>query len=207
MKLQISLDLPDLDNALSIATQVTDHCDVLEIGKVLIYKYGLQAVKTFKEKFPNKTLLADTKILDRGKLNASVFAQSHADWISVMAGTTNTVIHAACTAAKENGIKVMLDLLDANSLGQSALEAQNLGIDALLFHSPHDEKDELMFLDDWDMVSGNTDLPIFISANIHRENVEHILKLKPAGIVVGTSIATAKDPKAEAEFFYNLLKK
>jgi len=207
MKLQISLDLPDLNNALTLAKQVADSCDALEIGTVLIYKYGVLAIEKFKAEFPNKTVVADAKILDRGKLNAQVFSQPKADWVTVMAGTSNSVIHAACRTAKENGMNVMLDLLDAKSLGQSALEAKNLGVNALLFHRPHDEKEELLFLDDWDMVHGNSDLPIFISAKIKRENVDAIVKLKPAGIIVGTSIVTAQDPAQEAQYFYDLVKK
>jgi len=101
----------------------------------------------------------------------------------------------------------MLDLLDAQSPGQAAMEARNLGVESLLFHPPHDVKEELMFLDNWDMINGNTDLPIFISAKIDRTNVDHILALKPAGIIMGTSIIQAADPAKEAQFFYELVNK
>lgn len=205
MKLQISFDLIDLEKAIAIAKDVSDFCDSMELGTVLVQKYGIESIKKFKETFPEKTILADTKILDRGKMMASVFSEAGADWISVMAGTNNTVIHSACTTAHTFGTKVMLDLLDAKSVGQSALEAKNLGVNALIFHRPHDEQDELLFLDDWEMVHGNTDLPIYISAKIKRNNVDSILKIKPEGIVVGTSITTSEDPKKEAEFYYNLL--
>jgi len=206
MKLQISFDIPDLQNALAKAKLVEPFCDTMEIGTILIYRYGLQAIEEFKKQFPSKVILADSKILDRGTLNAGIFAQAKADWITVMAGTSKSVIHATCTTAHNAGLKVMLDLLDAEAEGQSALEAKNLGVDALILHSPHDEKDELLFLEDWELVSGNTDLPIFISAKIKRENVDHIIALKPGGIVVGTSIVTAKDPAVEAEFYYKLVK-
>ena len=207
MKLQISFDLPDLQDALGKAELVKPFCDTMEIGTTLLYKYGTQAVQEFKKKFPNKSILVDSKILDRGKLNSSIFIKEKADWITVMAGTGKSVIHAVCTTAHEAGTKVMLDLLDATSQGQAALEAKNLGIDALIFHRPHDEKDELLFLDDWELIHGNTNLPIFISAKIKKENVDHIIALKPGGIVIGTSIITAENPANEAEYFYNLVKK
>jgi len=206
MKLQISFDIPDLQEALTKAKLVEPFCDTLEIGTILLYKYGLQAVQEFKKQFPSKPILADSKILDRGKLITTQFTKAQADWITVMAGTSKQVIHAVCTAAHDAGKKVMLDLLDAEAEGQSALEAKNLGVDALIFHSAHDEKDELLFLEDWELVSGNTDLPIFISAKIKRENVDHIVALKPGGIVVGTSIVTAQNPAAEAEFYYKRIK-
>jgi len=207
MNLQISFDVTDLEKALATAHQIAKFCDTIELGTVLINKYGIEAVQAFKKAFPDKVILADTKIIDRGKMIATVFAEAGANWITVMAGTSNTVIHSACATAHNMGKKVMLDLLDAKSAGQSAMEAKNLGIDALFFHSPHDEKDELLFLDNWEMVKENTELPIYVSAKINRENVDHILALKPAGIVVGTSIITNENPDQEAQFYYNLVKK
>ena len=149
MKLQIAFDCTDLDQAITIAKEVAQHADILEIGSVLIYKYGEQAIKRFRDEFPQKTLLADAKIADRGKEAVTIFAQAGADWITVMAGTGKNVIHIACTQAHSLGKKIILDLLDSSSLGQSALEAQSLGVDALLFHKPSDEEDQLSFLDRW----------------------------------------------------------
>ena len=206
MKLQISLDVIDLDKALEIAAQVADSCDILEIGSLLIYKYGLQAMEQFKKAFPSKTLLADVKIVDRGKEIVSLLGQAGADWITVMAGTDKNVVHTACTEAEKNNMKVMLDLLDAASKGQSAMEAKNLGANALLFHQAYDAQEPQTFLDKWDMVKGNSSLPIFISAHIKRENVEEILKLNPAGLIIGKSITGAANPKEEAEYFYQLVK-
>ena len=80
--------------------------------------------------------MADAKIIDRSKDAVTLFAQAGADWITVMAGAGPTTIHTACTVAHEQGKKIMLDLADASSLGQSALEAKSFGADALVFHKP-----------------------------------------------------------------------
>ena len=207
MKLMISFDIIDLRSALSTAKEVAPFCDIIEVGTVLLYKYGIGALESFKKELPDKTILIDSKIIDRGRIAASLLTQAGANWITVMAGTSNTVIHSVCTTAHNAGSKVMLDLLDSTSPGQSAMEAKNLGVDALLFHPPHDESDGLVFLDEWDMVSGNTDLPIFISAKIKRETVDEIITFKPAGIIVGTNIVTASNPAEEAEFFYKTINK
>lgn len=207
MKLQISFDITDLNTALAIAKKVEPFCDNIEIGTMLLYKYGISAVTEFKKTVPNKSLIVDTKILDRGKTITNIFAQSGCKWVTVMAGTSNAVIHSVCAAANEAGLKVLLDLLDETSPGQSALEAEKLGVSALLFHSAHDEKEEFLFLDQWEMVRGNTSLPIFVSAKINRNNVDNIIKLKPEGIIVGTTIVTAENPEKEAQYFYDLVKK
>lgn len=206
MKIQVSFDITDLDKALDIASQVANYTDILEIGTLLIYKNGIQAVTRFKEMFPQKNILVDSKIVDRGKDAATLFAQAGADWITVMAGTSREVIHSVCTTAHAFNKKVMLDLLDSSSLGQSALEAKNLGINALLFHQPYDAEESLLFLDNWDMIKGNSPLPIFVSAKIKRNTIHEVIKVKPDGIIIGRSIITAENPQEEAEFFFNIIK-
>ena len=204
MKLQISFDMPDLEQAVTIAQQVHEQADILDIGSLLLFANGIEAVTTFRELFPEKTIAADSKIVDRGKESATLFAQAHTDWITVMAGTNKNVIHAACSAAHEHGTKVLLDLIDAREYGQSALEAQNLGVDALLVHLPYDVEEPLVFLDKWELIRDNTALPIFISTRIKRDNVQEIVKVKPDGIVISRAITEAENPKEEAQFFCEL---
>lgn len=204
MKLQISFDLTDLQKAIDIAVQVAPSASILEIGSLLLYKYGTESIEAFRKNFPHSTILVDAKISDRAKEAVSTIAHAGADWITVMAGTTSNVIHAACTAAHDLNKKIMLDLLDASSLGQSALEAKGLGVDALLFHTPHDEEASLLFLDKWDIVRGNTPLPIFVSGRISRDIIDKILSIKPDGIIIGKSIIEAENPAAEAEFYQKI---
>lgn len=205
MKLQISFDLTDLEKALAIAQQVEPYADSFEIGPLLLFKYGLFALEKFRQTFPEKTLLADTKIVDRGSSLVRLVAESGIDWVTVMAGTSKNVIHAACTTAHDLKKSVMLDLIDAASQGQSALEAKSMGVDALLLHRSYEEDDSLKFLDIWEMVRGNSNLPIYISGSINRDNIETIKALKPDGLVIGKAITNAQDPAQEAQFFKELL--
>ena len=101
----------------------------------------------------------------------------------------------------------MLDLIASDSVGQSALEAKNIGADALLFHQPYSETESLVFLDKWDMIKGNSSLPIFVSAKINRDNVDKIVALRPDGIIVGLSITEAEDSAQEAQYFAELVSK
>ena len=204
MKLQISFDTMDLEKALDIASQVKTEADILEVGTSLIYTHGLKAVERFKDAFPEKVILADCKLVDRGREIVSLFAQSGADWITVMAGTSKQIIHSACATANNLNVKIMLDLLDSDSPAQSALEAKNIGADALLFHQPYNKKDSLTFIDTWQMITGNSSLPIYISAKITRDTINYIIPLKPSGIVIGKSITESENPAQEAQFFKKL---
>jgi 3-hexulose-6-phosphate synthase len=205
MKFQVSFDFIDLNTSLDIAEDISEYVDIFEVGTILIYKHGISAVEQFKNKFPNKKILADTKIADRGKEVVTLFANAGADWMTVIAGTGKNVIHTACVAAHDLGKKIMLDLVDANSIGQSAMEAKNLGVDSLLFHQAYDEP-ETTILDKWDLMKGNSDLPIFIAAKIDRETIEEYIQLKPDGIIIGRSITAAEDPVKEAEYFSKIIK-
>jgi len=204
MKLQISFDSTDLEKSIDTALQVAHYADIIEIGSLLIYKYGAKAVEAFKNNLTKKTLLADFKIIDRGKDAANLALNAGADWVTVMAGTSKEVIHSACTEAHNLNKKVMLDLIDSCSAGQSALEAKSLGVDAILFHQAYDESQSFIFIEKWDMVRGNTDLPIFVSGKIKRENFDQILEIKPDGIIIGKSITHADNPIEEAKFYYEL---
>lgn len=204
MKLHISFNTTNLHLALSKAQQVAEYADALEIGPLLLLNNGINAVEQFRTTFPQKTLLVDTKIVDHGKEIIALLAPLEIDWISLMAGTASTMIHATCSAASANKTKVMLDLLDSGSLAQSALEAKSLGADAIKFQQPYDLQDSFAFLDKWEMIKGNSSLPVFISAKITRENISAIADLKPHGIVVGSAIIEAVNPAEEARYFYEV---
>ena len=54
MKLQIALDDVTLEGALELVKKVRDYIDIIEIGTPFVYEYGMQAVRTMKEHFPDK---------------------------------------------------------------------------------------------------------------------------------------------------------
>lgn len=202
MKLQISFDLTDIEKAIELAKEVDQHSDIFEIGMVLIYKYGINAVQQFREAFPYKKIIVDTKIVDRPKESVAIFSQLHIDMITVMAGSSKDTIQSVSAYAQDAKIKTVLDLLDTNSIGQSAMDAKMFGVDGLVIHNTQNEADSIPLVEKWEMVRGNTQLPIFIGGKLNREFLPIIHTLKPDGIIVGSAILKANDPKAEAAFFY-----
>lgn len=206
MKLQIAFDLLDLERCLSIAKEVEQYADRFEIGAPLLYMFGVTAIERFRAQFPKKILLAETQIVDHGKDITNICIKAGADWLTVMAGTDKHVIHSVCSTAGNTKKDVMLDLLDTNLLGQSAMDAKNLGVDAILFHKSHDEAQAFVSIDEWDIVRGNTNLPIYIGSGINKTNIEKVISLRPDGIIIGRAITEAKDAAQEAAYFHQIIK-
>ncbi len=205
MKLIVAFNLLDIESALSVARSIAKDADLFAIGPLLLYKYGVNAVERFKEAV-EVPLIAEAQVLERPQETITLFSDAGASWISVMAGAGQKVITTACTTARNSGSKIMIDLADASSVGQSALDAQRFGAEALTIHRPEIDDTRVPFEDRWEMVKGNTELPIYISAHISRNNVGDILGLNPSGIIVGTSVVQAEDPREEVAYYTSLIK-
>lgn len=207
MKLQFSYDFTNLSQALEIAKKTAQFADILEIGTPLLLSEGIHAIKEFKSAFPDKKILADAKVVDRVKDVIPLLANAGADYITILYGTSNAVIQNATDVAHSLNTKIILDLIDAETMGQAARDAQDLNVDYILFHYPHDIADLMSNIDQWDTVRENTDLPIFVSGRISKDQIKKIIKLHPQGIVIGEAITKAKDPETEATFFKEVLGK
>jgi len=64
--LQLALDFIDLDEAIDVAKKAQNYVDLMEAGTPLIKSCGIRAVRTLKDTFPNKKVVADMKIMDTG---------------------------------------------------------------------------------------------------------------------------------------------
>ena len=209
MKLQIAFDVLDLEKCLDIAKSVENYADSFEIRSSLLLKHGIYVIEKFKTTFPNKELFVETQIVSHAQDVVPMCLKAGADWISVMAGTTQEMIHGVSILASQQKNKfVTVDLLDASSIGQAAMDAKRLGADAILYHNIYDHQDEASFaMEEWDDLRGNTNLPIYITSNIDRNNINFIISLNPDVIVIGKTITTMINPAEEAEFYFNAIHK
>lgn len=205
MKLQISYDFINLSHALEIAKKTAPFADILEVGTPLIISEGIKAIESFSDEFPKKTIVADAKLVDRVSEVIPVLAKAGANIITVLYGTSNKVIQKAASVAHAHDAKILLDLIDAETMAQAARDAESLHVDEVLFHYPHEVSDLYTNLEQWETVDGNTELPIFVSGRITKEHIKKIIQLKPKGIIIGEAITRAKDPAKEAQYFKDLL--
>ncbi len=206
MKLQISYNIPDLNQAIETAHQTAEFADIIGIGPLLLFKEGVRAVKLFKSTFPNKEIFVEAKIIEKAPDAVSMLAQAGASYISVLAGSLYSTIKKAVETAKLFDAKIGLDLLDAQSIGQSAHDAKIMGVDLLIMNRfPHKLDEALEIESEWHSARENTNLPIFITGKIDKSNIQQIIDLKPQGIMVGSAITRASSPKQEAYYIKSLL--
>lgn len=206
MQLQISYDITNLSQALEIAKKSAEFADIIEIGTPLLLTEGIKAIEEFKSVFPDKKILADAKIVDRVSETIPLFAKAGANYVTILYGTSNQVIQKAASVAHSHNTKIVLDLIDNETMGQGARDAEGLNVDQLLFHYPHEIEEVYSHLDEWDEVRGNTELPIFVSGRISKEHLKEIIKLKPQGVVIGEAITKARDPHAAAKAFKEMMR-
>jgi 3-keto-L-gulonate-6-phosphate decarboxylase len=206
MKLQIKYNFTDLNTALAIAHETKEFADILEIGQLLILKEGVKAIDVFCKTFPDKKIYVDTKLSERPEETIALLAGLGVHYISVLAGAYHTIIRKTCEAAAKERIHVVIDFINASTLGQSAMEAQTLGAAAVLIHRENALNEQANNLEnDWQQVRDNTDLPIFMQGKINAQSLKAIIPLRPQFIIVGDAITRSKHPAHEAEVMKKIL--
>ena len=140
MKLQISVDLISLEQALILLKEVAPYVDIIEAGTPLIKQEGLQVVRVFKQTYPDKLIFADLKTMDAGELEADLAFQAGADITTVLAVANDATITGAIASAQKYGKTVTADMIGVQNRLQRAMELKQLGIQSLEMHWGLDEQ-------------------------------------------------------------------
>ncbi|CAN5130516.1 orotidine 5'-phosphate decarboxylase [soil metagenome] len=138
---QISLDLTDLDEAISTAAlALRAGVDWLEAGTPLLLAHGLNAVATLRKNFPDTPVVADLKTMDGGYLEAEMMAKAGATHVVVMARAHPETIKCVVQAGRDYGCRVMGDNLACPDMAAGAKLIEDLGCDFVIHHVGYDER-------------------------------------------------------------------
>ncbi|MFA6263115.1 MAG: hypothetical protein WCW33_03640 [Candidatus Babeliales bacterium] len=205
MKMYFSYNLPDLSLALAIAAQTAEFSDILGVGSLLLFSDGIQAVKSFKAQFPTKDICVEARVSEKAREAITMMAQAGATYVSVLAGTWPATIKKATEIAHAYNIKIGLDLIDAPSGGQAALDAKAQGVDFLIMHRHSEITEDSDFETDWHNIRDNSDIPIFVTGSIDASHMQQIMDLKPQGIMIGSAITKSENPAHVARTLHALI--
>lgn len=207
MQLQLALDLFRLEDALSMAERVRDYIDIIEIGTPLIVESGMDAVRQFRAKFPDKTILADTKIVDAGALEASAAFEAGADYATVLAVADQATLTECLEVARHCQKKIVADLICVQDIPKKVAELESIGIDGIAVHTGVDQQKcgrtpmgDLKLVKEYSKRAA-----IFVAGGISLATVSDYASLRPEVLIVGGGICKAAIPEQEAKLFYETL--
>lgn len=202
MKLQTALDFSfTAETAVALLERIRDSIDVIEVGTPFVMEEGLRPVKTIKEKFPDKQILADLKIVDAGSYEAEAAFRNGADIVTVLAVADDLTIQNACEAAKRYGKEILIDMLAVPDLKERISQIDAMQVDYICFHTSKDlQKINQNAAEAFRMLKKSVkNAKLALAGGICEDNIETYAAIKPDLIIVGEGISAAKNPQKAAE--------
>ncbi|MCA4012091.1 3-keto-L-gulonate-6-phosphate decarboxylase UlaD [Vibrio vulnificus] len=135
--IQIALDQTNLTDAIAVVSNVHSYVDVIEVGTILAFAEGMNAVSTLRENHPDHILVCDMKTTDGGAILARMAFEAGADWITVSAAAHIATIEACKKVADEFNGEIQIEIY-GNWTMQDAQAWVDLGITQAIYHRSRD---------------------------------------------------------------------
>lgn len=207
MKLQIALDDLTLEQALDLMDKVRDHVDIIEIGTPLVYRCGMEAVRVMKERYPDKEVLADMKIMDAGAYEAEEAFEVGADYVTVLGVTDDLTIRGCIETAEKYGREIVVDMICVSDMPSRIAVLEALGVHGLAVHTGTDQQAAGRTpLDDLRLMSACAKkAKISVAGGIKPSTIPDYAAYRPEVMIVGGGICHAEDPVAAAKEIYEMI--
>ncbi|MCT0042754.1 3-hexulose-6-phosphate synthase [Weissella confusa] len=203
MKLQLAIDLEDIQGAINLIRKTKDSIDIFEYGTPLVINFGLEGLQKIRTEFPDITLLADLKIMDVASYEVTQAFKYGADITTILGVAEDQSIKDAIKAAHEAGKEILVDMIGVKDIENRAREVDEFGADYVGTHTGYD----LQALgqnpfEEFNLIKNNVSkTKTAIAGGIKLSASEEIKKANPDLLIIGGAISTADDPaEAAAEF-------
>ncbi len=199
--LQVALDFVDLPRALQLAAEaVTGGADWLEAGTPLIKSVGFDAIRQLKERFPDRTIVADLKIMDAGRIEVEYAAKAGAGVVTVLAAASDTTIAECVEAGRHYGTRVIADLINIDNPVTRAKEVAALGVDFIGVHTPIDvQMHGQVSFDLLHDIARMVETPLCVAGGITSETAADAVANGANVVIVGGAITKATDAIAATD--------
>lgn len=137
-KLQVALDLTRAEDALSVLEKVARFVDIIELGTPLLIAEGARIIRIVKEKYPDKTIFADVKVMDGGSVIPKICFEAGADMVSVLAVAEDETIEATINMAKQYDAKVLVDMCSVKDIASRGRQIAAMKPALLCVHVGYD---------------------------------------------------------------------
>ncbi len=135
--IQIALDQTCLDDAMAVAEKVQSYVDVIEVGTIITFAEGMNAVKTLRAQYPDHILVCDMKTTDGGAILSKMAFEAEADWITVSAAAHIATIEVCKKVADEFNGEIQIEIY-GNWTMDDAKRWVELGITQAIYHRSRD---------------------------------------------------------------------
>jgi 3-hexulose-6-phosphate synthase len=208
MKLQLALDDIKLDDALELVEKVRNYIDIIEIGTPFVIAEGMHAVRVMKERFPEKEILADLKIMDAGYYEAEEALQDGAHYVTVLGVTDILTVKGCVDAAERYQGKVVVDMICITDLQKRIQEMEEIGVHYVSVHVGADQQAAgYNPLEDLKIMKQHAKkAKVSVAGGINSKTINDYVALQPDIVIVGSGITHAEDPVKEAKFIYGKVK-
>lgn len=203
MKLQLAIDLEDIQGAINLIRKTKDSIDIFEYGTPLVINFGLEGLQKIRTEFPDITLLADLKIMDVASYEVTQAFKYGADITTILGVAEDQSIKDAIKAAHEAGKEILVDMIGVKDIENRAREVDEFGADYVGTHTGYD----LQALGqnpfkEFNLIKNNVSkTKTAIAGGIKLSASEEIKKANPDLLIIGGAISTVDDPaEAAAEF-------
>lgn len=201
MKLQLALDEHKLEDALNFAEQVADYVDIIEIGTPFVIDSGMEGVRRFKEKFSDKEILSDEKIMDGGYYEAQLGFEAGAEYVTVLGVSDLVTIQNCVKAAEDFNKQVVVDMICVENLPERIAELEEIGVHVLAVHTGADVQAlGRTPLDDLKIMTQHAKkAKIAVAGGINSQTIQKYVGLNPDIVIVGSGITRSEDPVKEVK--------
>ncbi len=199
-KLQVALDLRDLDEAVKIAKHsVAGGVDWLECGTPLVKAVGMDIVRTLREMFPHKTIVCDLKTMDTGFLESEMAALAGADIVCILGIAPDSTLKDAVGAGKKFGIKIHADLIGVKNPIERAIELEKIGVDYIGLHIGIDQQMRSGFdkvpYPTLKKLKESVSVPVAVAGGLNAETIPKALECGADILIIGGAITRSANPE------------
>lgn len=207
MLLQIAFDKPE---HLALMPQVKEFADIVEIGTPVLKRFGISAISTARELCPDVMVLADTKTVDGGQLEADMVFGAGAAFMTVLSCASRATHETVGRRAAAFGATVIVDTITESGkpdlLEHGSDFPESFGYVAV--HSPTDAR-----------LAGNTSTShidavkqmhergfrVSLAGGIGPDTLDAVIGVAPEILVVGSAITESANPKEIAKWIRDRL--
>lgn len=208
MLLQVAIDRAE---DFGVIGQMRGAADIIEIGTPLLKRFGIGAIATARELCPETPVLADTKTVDGGDLEAEMVLGAGARLMTVLSVSSRATHAAVGRVAARFGAFVVVDTITESGkselLAADATFPENFAYIGV--HSPTDARlaghQSSAHIDAVAAIR-RRGFRVALAGGLGPQTLDAVLEVEPEIVIVGSAITGADDPREVATWIKDRLR-